>query len=89
MKNDNNKQLMYQISNTMSEPEAIGFAKTLCTNEEYYIVKVSENPKARHVAKRVRFVVTRYPREKEIVRGCFALFVDRRELQKVGIDSHA
>jgi hypothetical protein len=43
----NSKQLMYQISSTMSRPEAIGFARTLESYGKYYLVKVSENPKSK------------------------------------------
>ena len=83
MKNDNNKQLMFAISNSLSKPEAISFAKTLDPNEKYYLVKVSENPKARHLAKRERYIITRDLRKGEIVPNGYALFVDGCRLQKV------
>jgi hypothetical protein len=83
MKPDNNKTLMFAISNSLSKPEAISFAKTLDPNEKYYLVKVSENPKARHLAKRERFVITRDLRKNEVVPNGYSLFADKRELQNV------
>jgi hypothetical protein len=81
MKNSNtNKQLMYAISNSLSKPEAISFAQSLDPNEKYFLVKVSENPKARHLAKRERYVVVRNLHEKEIVPNGNALFAERQEV---------
>ena len=80
MKNDNNKQLMYAISNSLSKPEAISFAKTINTEDKYYITCVHRNPKARHIEKRERYVVVRDLRKGEIVPNGYALFVDRHEL---------
>jgi len=56
------KQLMFQVSANLSEPEAVSFAKTLKLDEKYYLVKVFENPKARHIAKRERYVIVRHLR---------------------------
>ena len=78
-----NKELMFQVSANLSEPEAVSFAKTLKPNERYYLVKVFDNPKASHLAKRERFVVVRNPRKGEIVQGGYAKFVDKRELRPV------
>ena len=80
MKNNKNKILMYAISNVMSEPEAISFVKILEPNEKYFLVKVSENPRARHVAKRKRFVIVRYPKDGELVTNGYALFTNKEEL---------
>ena len=73
---------MYAVSNVMSEPEAISFVKILEPKEKYFLVKVSENPNARHVAKRKRFVIVRYPKNGELVTNGYALFADKRELQE-------
>jgi hypothetical protein len=51
--------------------------RSLELNGKYFSVEVSENQKARHIAKRERYIFTRYPREKEIIKGCFALIVDQ------------
>jgi hypothetical protein len=83
MKNDNNKTLMYAISNSLSKPEAISFAKTINTEDKYYIVCVHKNPKARHIEKRERYVVVRYLRKGEIVPNGYALFTDKHALQMV------
>lgn len=74
---------MFQMSANLSEPEAICFARTLKPDEKYYLVKVSENPKARHIAKRVRFVVVRHHRKGENVKGGYARFVEKGELRIV------
>jgi hypothetical protein len=42
-----------------------------------------ENPNARHIAKRERYVVVRYPHNGEAVSNGHALFVCRRELEEV------
>jgi len=81
--NDNNKTLMFAISNSLSKPEAISFAKTINTEDKYYITCVYRNPKARHIEKRERYVVVRDLRKGEIVPNGYALFADRRELQTI------
>jgi hypothetical protein len=81
----NNKTLMFAISNSLSKPEAIGFARTLDPKDQYFLVKVSENPKARHLAKRERYVVLRDLHEKEIPMDGNAVFAERRDLIAVSI----
>jgi hypothetical protein len=77
------KALVFAISNSLSKPEAISFAKTLDPNEKYYLVKVSENPKARHLAKREPYVITWNLRKNEIVQNGYELFVDKRYVATV------
>ena len=60
---------MFQVSCNLSEMEAIDFARTLRKDEEYYLLKVFENPKAKHYSKRERFVVLRELRDGENVYG--------------------
>jgi len=81
--NNNNKTLMFAISNSLSKSEAISFAKTMNSGDKYYITKVFENPKARHIEDRERWVVVRDVRNGEIVPNGYALFVDSEELQGV------
>ncbi len=50
------------------------------TPDKYYLYLVDENPDARDVVRRESWAVVRYPREGEIVRGCYALWVDKREM---------
>jgi hypothetical protein len=83
MKTDNNKTLMYAISNSLGKSEAISFAKTINTEDKYYIVCVYRNPKARHIEKRERYVVVRDLRKGEIVPNGYALFADNGELQAI------
>ena len=75
-----NKVLMFAISNSLSKPEAISFAKTLDPKEKYYLTKVSENPKARHIAKRERYVIVRDLHRGETVSNGWSLFVERGRL---------
>jgi hypothetical protein len=51
--------------------------------DKYYLVKISENPKARHIAKRERYVVVRYPHNGEAVSNGHAMFVCGSELQGI------
>jgi hypothetical protein len=83
MKSDNNKTLMFAISNSLSRSEAISFAKTMNGGDKWYITKVYENPKARHIEDRERWVVVRDVRKGEIVSNGYALFVEREKMQKV------
>ena len=83
MKNNNNKTLMFAISNSLSKPQAISFAKTLNGGDKWYITCVSRNPKARHIDKRERYVVVRDLRKGEIVSNGHALFIEKRELQMI------
>jgi hypothetical protein len=84
----NNKQLMYAISNSLSMPEAISFAQSLDKNEKWYIVKISESPNARHLAKRERYVVLRYPHNGETVRNGNAFCVGANALEGISQWTH-
>ncbi len=77
------KTLMFQVSNALPKSEALGFAQTMRTPDKYYIYLVDENPDARDIVRRESWAVVRYPREGEIVRGCYALWVDKGELKSV------
>ncbi|MBM4160971.1 MAG: hypothetical protein FJ217_07720 [Ignavibacteria bacterium] len=77
------KELMWAISVSLSKPEAIQFAKSLDGSDRYYLLKISENPKARHIAKRERFIVVRYPHNGKTVPNGHAVFVCVNELQLV------
>jgi hypothetical protein len=81
MKNNNNKTLMFAISNSLSKSEAISFAKTMNSGDNYYITCVRRNLKARHIAKRERWVVARDVRKGEIVPNGHALFVEKSKLE--------
>jgi hypothetical protein len=80
MKTDNNKTLMFAISNSLSKSEAISFAQTMNGGDKWYITKVFENPKARHIEDRERWVVVRDVRKGEIVPNGYALFVEKQNL---------
>jgi hypothetical protein len=70
---------MVGISVSLSKTEAICFARSLPQYDKYYLVKISENPKARHIAKRERFVVCRHPHKGENVADGHALFTDKSQ----------
>jgi len=70
------KELMWAISISLSKPEAIQFARSLNGCSKYYLLKISENPKARHIAKRERFIVVRHPHNGEVVDNGHAVFID-------------
>ena len=88
----NKKELMCAVSVSLSKPEAICFTRSLDKNEKWYLVKISENPKARHIAKRERFVVVRYPHNGENVDDGHAMFVNSKQLvensQRIGDDGN-
>ena len=75
-----NKKLMFQVSGSLSEMEAIDFARTLKKDEGYYLLKIFENPNARHYSKRERFVVLKNIREGEKVYGTWGRIVEPKEL---------
>jgi hypothetical protein len=77
----NEKELMVGISVSLSKPEAISFARSLPQWDKYYMVKISENPKARHIARRERFVVVRYPHNGEVVNDGHVMFASKHELE--------
>lgn len=74
---------MVQVSATLSEIEAILFARTLNSNEKYWLVKTHENKKESHVAKRERFVIVRNVRAGERVVGSWGKLVEPRDLIRV------
>ena len=75
------KELLFQVSNALPKSEAIGFAKTMRTSDKFYVVKVDENPGARDAVRRESWAVVRYPRKGEIIKGCYALWADKREMR--------
>jgi hypothetical protein len=77
-----NKTLMFAISNSLSKSEAISFARTMDGGDKWYITLVYENPKARHIEDRERWVVVRDVRKGEIVSSGYALFVETHALWK-------
>ena len=74
---------MYAISSSLSYPEAISFAQSLPQEDQWYLVKISKNPNARHVAKRERYVVVRHSHDREQVKNGNAIFARRGELEDV------
>jgi hypothetical protein len=81
--NKDNKQLMFAISNSLSKLDAVQFAQTLDQNTKYYLAKTHENSKARHLAKRERFVIVRYPQKNEIIRDGWVIFVEKHGLMLI------
>jgi hypothetical protein len=79
-KNAKRKELMFQISNSLSRSEAVCFARTLRQDEVHYIVKVFENEDARTTAKKERWVVVRYPRKGENITGAYVFWCGKEEL---------
>lgn len=77
------KQLMFCISNNLTKDEALEFASKLSKNEQYFLVKVFENPHEIHRAKREKYVVVRYPRPEEVVKGAYKKEVTPKQLLKV------
>ncbi len=63
------KTLMVKTSVDLPKSEAYSFAKTMNHDEAYYIYKVGENLRARDAYRRENWVVCRYPRQGENVRG--------------------
>jgi hypothetical protein len=74
---------MFAISNSLSKPEAISFARTMNGGDKWCIVCVHRNPEDRHIDKRERYVVVRDLRKGEVVPNGYALFVEKDELQEV------
>jgi hypothetical protein len=83
MKNDNNKTLMFVISNSLSKSEAISFAQTMNGGDKYYVTCVFRNPKACHIEDRERWVVVRDVRKGEIVPNGYSLFSERQHLMSI------
>lgn len=80
-----NTELMFQISNALSESEAVCFARTLRQDEAHYHVKVFENPDARTTAKNERFVVVRYHRRGENIIGAYAFWCGKEKLRRITV----
>jgi len=56
---------MFAISNSLSKPEAIGFARTLDPKDQYFLSKSAKTRKLASLAKRERYVVLRDLHEKK------------------------
>ena len=75
---------MVKTSIDLPKSEAYSFARSLNHNETYYIYKVGENPNARDAPKRENWVVCRYPRQGENVKGAYVLWADPKGLEAIG-----
>lgn len=73
---------VWVITGSLSRFDAINFAQSL-PKDEYYLLKISENSKARHIAKRERFVVCRFPHKDEKIPEGSARIVDVVNLEKL------
>jgi hypothetical protein len=80
---EQNKELMFVVTKSLSKQEAESFAKTLRTPDTFYLAKVWENPKERRIAKRERYVVCRPLRKDEIVDNAYGEYFNKMELMRV------
>lgn len=78
-----NKKLMFEISKSMYLPDALSFVKKLNPSDTHYLVKVHENKKEPHIAKRQSFVIVRELRPGEEVTGRWGRMVEQNELISV------
>lgn len=74
---------MWAITVSLSKAEAIQFARSLNGCDKYYLLKISESPKARHIAERERFIVVRYPHKGETVPEGHVVFIRSNDLEGV------
>ena len=72
---------MFAVSKNLSKVEAVSFGRTMTTDEPWYVYKVMENPKARDAGDREAWVVCRYPRNGEIVKQAYAIWVEEAMLE--------
>jgi hypothetical protein len=77
------KSLIFAVSVSMPKNEAYCFAKSMNGDDKFYIYKTKENLKARDAQRRESWIVTRFPRKGEIVKGTFALWAEKGELVPV------
>jgi hypothetical protein len=78
-----NKTLMVKTSVDLPKSEAYSFAKTMNHDEVYYIYKVGINPRARDACRRENWVVCRYPRLGENVKGAYVLWAYSNGLEVI------
>ena len=69
--------MVFTISNNLTRQEAETFAQTPRSDEQYFLVKVFENPNEIHRSKREKFVVVRYPRDGEKICGGYKKIVKK------------
>jgi hypothetical protein len=89
MKDKKMKELMFCLSKSLPEIEAIQLALSMKTGDAWYIYKVGENPKAKHLADRVSFVVVRPLRKAEIIRSGYGILIDKEKLVKMVPDTRS
>jgi hypothetical protein len=81
------KELMFCLTKSLPEIEAVQIALSMKTGDTWYIYKVGENPKAQHIAERESFVVVRQLRKAEIVKGGYGILIDRERLIEIVLNS--
>ena len=74
------KQLMFVVSVSMPKNEAYCFGRSMTGDDNFYIYKIGENPKARDSQRREKWVVARPLRKDEIVKGDYALWAEKNKL---------
>lgn len=71
---------MFCVSKWLPEIEAIQLAKSMRGDDKWYVYKISENPKARHIADRKSYVVVRPLRKAECVQRGYGIVVHPGDL---------
>ena len=71
------REMLFGMSVAMSKEEAIHFKERLDPGEEYFLVKVSEHPRDRHLDRKERYVVVRPPKKGEWVPSAYRVFNER------------
>jgi hypothetical protein len=71
------KQLFFGMSIALPLDEAVEFKKSLGNGERYYLLKVRECPKDKHINRRERYAVVRRVRMGERVDRGYAVYGDR------------
>jgi hypothetical protein len=71
------KQLFFGMSKSLPLGEALDFKRSLGDDTGYYLLKVSENPKDRHIDRRARYVVVRHLEKEEKVCKAHAVVANR------------
>jgi len=78
MGKDSKKRLMFQVSATLSQVEAIDFVRTLSPNEKWWLVKTAREKTMD------KYVIVRNLRPGEVPVGSCRRYVERDELISLG-----
>lgn len=80
------KETAFCLSKWLPKDEAVQLARSMRTGDKWYIYKIGENPKAKHIADRESFVVVRKAHKGELINHRDGVQIKTSKLESICTD---